>query len=204
MNRWSWLLVVFGCLALLFSLSDWRHIDVAPSEQPAAAGEPDLYMEKATITQFTEDGTVSYKLLSSEVRHYEDDRITRLVAPTMTLFRAPQPPWFARSNEGFVRDTDAADGKTAEVIFLRDDVHLEQREPTRIEIMTPTLYVYPDRQFAETDQPVIIDTTSGRTTAVGMSGDLNTSLLNLSSSASERVHTIVLPGQFKRATTKRQ
>ncbi len=160
-------------------------------------------MEKAAITQYGDDGTVRYRLLSSEVRHYEEDRITRLVAPTMTLYRAPQPPWFARSKEGLVHDTDTIDGKRDEVILLRDDVHLEQQEPNRIEISTPTLYVYPDREFAETDQPVIIDTTSGRTHAVGMSGDLNTSLLKLSSSASERVHTIVMPGQFKRATTKR-
>ncbi len=203
MNRWSWLLVIFGCLALLLSLGDWKHIEVSPNERPVSAGEPDLFMEKAAITQYGDDGTVRYRLLSSEVRHYEEDRITRLVAPTMTLYRAPQPPWFARSKEGLVHDTDTIDGKRDEVILLRDDVHLEQQEPNRIEISTPTLYVYPDREFAETDQPVIIDTTSGRTHAVGMSGDLNTSLLKLSSSASERVHTIVMPGQFKRATTKR-
>ena len=204
MNRWSWLLVIFGCLALLASLGDWKHIDVTPSEQPAAAGEPDLYMEKATITQYGDDGAVRYRLLSTEVRHYEDERLTRLIAPTVTLFRAPQPPWFARSNQGFVHDSASADDKTGEVIFLREDVHLEQRVPNRIEITTSTLYVHPDRQFAETDQPVIIETASGRTSAVGMSGDLNTSLLKLSSSASERVHTIVLPGQFKRASTKSQ
>ena len=58
-----------------------------------------------------------------------------------------------------------------------------------------------NRQFAETDQPVIIDTNSGRSSAVGLSGDLNSSLLKLSSIASERVHTIVMPDQFKRATT---
>jgi lipopolysaccharide export system protein LptC len=202
MNRLSWLLVVFGCIALLVSLSDWQHIAVLPSEQPAAAGEPDLYMENATITQFADDGAVRYRLLSSEVRHYEDDRLTRLLAPTMTLFRAPQPPWFARSDEGFVRDREAADNTAGEVILLRDNVHLEQRKPNRIEISAPTLYVYPDRQFAETNQPVIIDTDSGRTTAVGMSGDLNTSLLNLSSGSSDRVHTVVMPGQFKRAITK--
>jgi lipopolysaccharide export system protein LptC len=202
MNRWSWLLVIFGCLALLASLSDWKHIEVLPNEQPVAAGEPDLYMEKATITQYGEDGSVSYRLLSNEVRHYDEQGLTELASPTMTLFRAPQPPWFARSNQGFVHDTDTAETHTAEEILLRDDVHLEQREPNRIEITTTALRVYPDRQFAETDQPVMIDTTSGRTYAVGMSGDLNTSLLKLSSSASERVHTIVLPGQFQRATTK--
>jgi lipopolysaccharide export system protein LptC len=202
MNRWSWLLVIFGCLALLASLGDWKHLEVLPNDQPVAAGEPDLYMEKATITQYGEDGAVSYRLLSSEVRHYEDQGLTQLASPTMTLFRAPQPPWFARSKEGLVHDIDTAESKTAEEILLQDDVHLEQREPNRIEITTAALRVYPDRQFAETDQPVIIDTTSGRTSAVGMSGDLNTSLLKLFSSASERVHTIVLPDQFQRATTK--
>ncbi len=199
MNRWSWLLVIFGCVALLASLGDWKHIDVLPKEQSAAAGEPDLYMEKATITQYGEDGAVSYRLLSNEVRHYENEALTQLAAPTMTLFRAPQPPWFARSNEGFVHDTDAPESKGAEEILLRDDVRLEQRDPNPIEITTSSLRIYPDRQFAETDQPVIIDTTSGRTTAVGMSGDLKTSLLKVSSSASEKVHTIVLPGQFQRA-----
>ena len=204
MNRWPWLLVIFGCLALLVSLSDWKHIDVTTNEHPTAAGEPDLYMDKATVTQFGDDGSVRYRLVSTEIRHYEDERLTRLVSPTMTLFRAPQPPWFARSKQGFVRDTRDADGNTEEVIFLRDDVHLVQQEPNRIEITCAALRVYPSRQFAETDQPVIIDTSSGRTFAVGMSGNLNTSLLKLSSSASERVHTIVMPDQFKRATTKPQ
>ena len=89
MNRWSWLLVIFGCFALLLSLGDWKHIEVSPNEQPASAGEPDLYMEKAAITQYGDDGTVRYRLLSTEVRHYEDERITRLVSPTMTLYPRP-------------------------------------------------------------------------------------------------------------------
>lgn len=78
------------------------------------AGEPDLYMEKAAITQYGDDGTVRYRLLSSEVRHYEEDRITRLAAPTMTLYRAlshlglrdPRKGWFTipiRSTESGTR-----------------------------------------------------------------------------------------------------
>ncbi len=162
MNRWSWLLVIFGCLALLVSLGDWKHIEVLPSDQPVSAGEPDLYMEKAAITQYGDDGTVRYRLLSTEVRHYEDERLTRLVAPTMTLYRAPQSPWFARSNEGLVHDADTVDGKRDEVILLRDDVHLEQQEPNRVEITSPTLYVYPDRQFAGRCQSLLCNCPAGR------------------------------------------
>ena len=64
MNRWSWLLVIFGCFALLLSLGDWKHIEVSPNEQPASAGEPDLYMEKAAITQY---GGRRYGALSAAV-----------------------------------------------------------------------------------------------------------------------------------------
>jgi lipopolysaccharide export system protein LptC len=201
MTRWPWLLIIFGCLALFVSLGEWKHVDIT-AEQPAPAGEPDLLMEQATITQYGDDGSVSYRLLSTEVRHYQMEQITHLTAPSLTLNRAPQPPWFARSDEGFVHDTSTAGDNTTEVILLRDDVHLEQREPNRIELTSASLYVYPDRQFAETDQPVMIDTTSGRSYAVGMSGDLSTGLFKLSSIESQRVHTIVLPGQFKSATKR--
>lgn len=200
MNRWTWLLVIFGCLALLVSLGEWRRLDVVPGELPVTAGEPDLMMEQATITQYGEDGAVRYRLLSSEVRHYEEEQITHLASPTLTLNRAPQPPWLARANEGIVHDAQGEHGTTAELIVLREDVHLQQQDPDRIEITCPSLNIYPERQFAETDQPVIIDTNAGRSYAVGLSGDLNTGLFKLSSIESQRVHTVVLPDQFKRAT----
>src|SRR5262245_9771031 len=203
MNRWPWLLVIFGCLALLVSLGEWRRMGVTSVGQRVTAGEPDLLMEQATITQFGEDGTVRYRLLSTEVRHYEDQQITHLVAPTLTLNRtAPQPPWSARANEGFVHDTQGEHGETAELIVLRDDVHLTQHEPDPIEITGPSMNIFPERQFAETDQPVMIQTAAGRSYAAGMSGDLNTGLFKLKSIESQRVHTVVLPEQFRRATNK--
>jgi lipopolysaccharide export system protein LptC len=159
-------------------------------------------MENATITQYADDGAVRYRLASAEVRHYEEEGLTRLVTPALTLNRAPQPPWFARAERGFVRDTESAGSRAAEVILLRDDVHLVQREPDPVEITCATLRIYPERQFAETDQPVIIQTANGRSTAAGMSGDLRTGLLKLSSTSTARVHTIVLPAQFKRTIAR--
>jgi hypothetical protein len=45
----------------------------------------------------------------------------------------------------------------------------------------------------------MIDTNAGRTRAIGLTADLDAGLLKLSSDRKERVHTIVLPGQFRRA-----
>jgi lipopolysaccharide export system protein LptC len=199
MNWRFWLLVLVCSVTVLVSRWESNRNDVAPEETPGRAGEPDLFMSKATITQYSAAGAVSYRLESAEVLHYDADGLTRLSAPALTLNRAPQSPWFARASEGFVREPDASSANAGEVILLRDDVHLEQREPNKIEIACSTLNIYPERRFAETDRPVIIDSTSGRSSAVGMSGDLNSGLFKLSSNASQRVHTIVSPAQFKRA-----
>ena len=66
-------------------------------------------------------------------------------------------------------------------------------------IRSPAFYIYPERQYAETDEDVMIDTEVGRTSAHGMEGDLARGLLKLFSNTDARVHTIVLPDQFKHA-----
>ena len=203
MTRWSWLVVLVGCIVLFVLLDDRSALEPPATAPRGVFGEPDLYMEKATITQYDEDGSIRYVLQSDEVRHFEAEALTRLVAPTLTLNRAPQMPWLARAKEGFVRFHDAADGQRREVVVLRDDVHLEQSETDNpVELTCPALHIFPDRRFAETDQPVTIIDKTGRTTAVGLSGDLSSGQLKLSSNAKQRVHTVVLPAQFKRATAE--
>jgi lipopolysaccharide export system protein LptC len=163
------------------------------------ADEPDLYIKDATITQFRPNGQIKYRLLSPHIRHFERNDLTRLTAPRLTLHNNANPPWEIESETGYIRRRAGNPGPPEEVVFLRRDVVLEQRydDGRRVHLETPSLYIYPDRSYAETEQNVMIDTDVGRTTAVGLQGDLQRGLLNLSSSAQQRVHTIVLPGQFK-------
>jgi lipopolysaccharide export system protein LptC len=198
MSRWPWLLVLLGSILLFLSISDRRSTKVPEPNSPTLAGEPDLYMAKATITQYADDGTISYRLWSDETRHFESEDVTRLVSPTLTFNRAPQSSWSASAKQGLVNYKDTPDGKPEEVVALSGDVRLQSTEPPNpIDITCASLLIYPDRQFAETDQPVMITGNSGSTSAVGLSGDLNSGLFNLSSSTTQRVHNVVLPGQFK-------
>jgi len=199
MNRWPWLLVVLGSVLLVLSIGDRRSTKSPEPAASAVTGDPDLYMAKAAITQYADDGTVRYRLLSDEVRHFESEGTTRLVSPTLILDRAPQPSWSASAKQGTVNYRDTPEGKREEVVELSEDVRLELREPSNpIELTCRSLQIYPDRQFAETDQPVMITSNSGSTSAVGLSGDLNSGLFKLASSTTQRVHTVVPPGQFKR------
>lgn len=204
MNRWPWLLVLLGGIVLFVSIGDRRSNRAPESASPSAVGEPDLHMDKATITQYDENGTIRYRVSSDDVRHFESEDVTQLSSPTLILNRAPQPDWLASAKQGLVSSRDTPDGKREEVVLLSDDVRLQRREPSNpIELTCPSLHIYPDRQFAETDQPVMITSNSGSTSAVGLSGDLNSGLFKLSSNATQRVHTVVLPGQFKRTQTPR-
>lgn len=169
------------------------------AELPAAlAGEPDVYMRDATITQYAATGRVKYRLASTRLRYFERDALTRLIDPDLWLYNETQQPWQIRAAHGYVRQSTLR-REAEEVIFLRDRVVVSQRyaDGRHIRMRSPALYLYPDRQYAETDQDVMIDTDVGRTKAVGLQGDLQRGLLTLFSSADQRVHTIVLPGQFK-------
>ncbi len=201
MRRWRLFAVLI--VAMVFA-SFIIGRDSTPS--PDAAVEPpdaaDLFMQRATVTQFDADGSLRYRLSAEEIRHFDANAITRLQKPRLTFHGADGPPWVASSNHGDIRHRDGGvmDGNE-EIVSLHEAVVLESdEEEGRVRLTTESLDVYPERRFAETNRTVIIESNAGRTTAAGLVGDLSTGVLKLSSDASQRVHTIVLPEQFKRAT----
>jgi len=62
-----------------------------------------------------------------------------------------------------------------------------------LSIRTDSLTVYPEKDFAETDQKVYIDDNTGRTVAAGMKAYLEEGRFIFYSSHSQRVKTILLP-----------
>lgn len=188
-----------GALFAVLGLSLFSSASKSPREFPEELrGEPDLYMRDALITEFDADGSMKYQLASQQIRHFEIDQLTRLTNPKLSLYNPTQPPWQISSEHGYIRETQSFQARE-EVVFLRENVELKQvyADGRHLRLRSPALYLYPEREFAETDQDVMIDTDVGRTKAVGLKGDLQRGSLNLFSSAAQRVHTIVLPNQFK-------
>jgi len=151
--------------------------------------EPDLLVNDAVIHQFRPSGERKYLLRARVIKHFSKQALTRMEAPDLLLERSaeaaqsPQPP------EAKTASSDRT---------LRENVELSQtREPPRyLSMRGEALYLYPDREFVETDESVTIDTHTGRTKAQAMSGDLNTGVLRLTGDT-KQVQTIVLPFQFK-------
>ena len=187
---------------------------MSSSDQPKPAAQlpdalndsPDLLMASANILRYRPDGSLSYRLAARQIRHFDAQPITRLdTAHLLLMDQADEPPWDVNAGAGNITrqpEPSAQSGASAqseEVVFLHDDVEMAQENPdgSFIRLQTPSIYYYPDRQYAETSQNVMIDTDVGRTKAAGLQGELQHGLIRLFSSEQVRVHTIVLRPQFR-------
>jgi len=195
-----------GMLFAVISLLAWlvwqppAALAPAPVELPdELIGQPDLYMLDAQITQFTSAGTVKYVLDSEHVRHFETDGMTRLTAPELALQGDAQAPWHVTAEQGFIRREPSPAGEIEEIVYLRRNVRLKQRlnNGQFMTLRSDSLYIYPDRQLAQTSEGVMIDTEGGRTTGTDLAIDLASSRLDIRSQPPKRVQTIILPDQFK-------
>ena len=193
-------LLAVGLLLLAFYLAPWRGAAPPDPPPPELAGEPDIYMESAVISQFQDDGTLQYRLAAQQVRTFDDDRRAYLVGPDFSLYSPTAPPWRVSAREGdlygFGEDADARVG----VLVLSGDVVLHQTDPGRgfTTVRTTELTVRPEPRYAETERDVMIETEAGRTFAQGLKADLERRILNLQADADGPVHTIVLPAQSRR------
>lgn len=177
----------------------------APESLPEALlGEPDLFLEGARIRQFDPAGNLSYELRSTRIRHFEADTLTRLQEPELTLYSDDKPadeqvPWLAEAERGFIDQAPGPDGETGERVYLTDSVELQQRigDGRFTRLRTDHLYLFPEHEYALSEQGVTIDTEVGRTKAGAMYADLKSGLIDLKASADRRVTTIVLRDQFK-------
>ena len=66
-----------------------------------------------------------------------------------------------------------------------------------MKVKSDSFKLYPQEQFAQTDEDVMIDTEVGRTQAAGMHVDLDSGVITLKSDPQQRIHTIILPEQFQ-------
>ena len=170
-------------------------------EQIIERKQPDVLGEAVTFSELRPDGSLQYRLLADTIQQFDADRLTRLEDPDLHLTSERQPPWDVTARHGYLRVRLNPQGEEEDVVFLREDVHMVQLHPRngRLSLRSETMYIVPDREYAQTDEDVMIDTEVGRTRAAGMIADMATGKLRLSSSASQRVHTIVLPEQFKKS-----
>lgn len=138
--------------------------------RPASAEESpiDFYVINARTVQYQPDGKRNYQLTAEKMEHLKAGDISLLTRPDLKSYRGTELPWHITSERGEV-------GPAGEEVELIDNVRIARTDAEgRPTIITTTrMTVLPEKDYAETRQPVRIVAANGVTTATGMKAYLN-------------------------------
>lgn len=140
----------------------------------ADQGAIDYYATNAYSVQFLPDGKVQYEMTSDKVEHLKASEVTLLTNPDLNLYRGTEFPWHVTSKRGEVNP----DGTEVELI---DSVRVARTDAQNREtiITSSRMTVFPQKQYAQTEQDVRIDGAGGVSTGKGMKAYLKESRIHL-------------------------
>lgn len=158
--------------AVLVAIGYWNIRPESFMQQPTvASGETpdvDFYVINSRTVQYQADGKRNYEMTAEKVEHIKASDVSLLTKPDLLSYRGGEHPWHVRSERGEV----SAEG---DEVLLIDKVRVERTDAKgRPTILTTSrLTVWPDEDYAETNQAVRIDAANGVTTATGMKAYLD-------------------------------
>jgi lipopolysaccharide export system protein LptC len=170
-NKLRLRLILATLTALLVAIGYWNIRPESFTQQSAndnSNNDVDFYVIKAKSTQFQLDGKLANSMTSDKLEHFESTDTTLLSNPDLLLYRGTELPWHVQS----LRAEVAPEGSQVELI---DSVRVARTDAKgRPTILTTSrLTVFPDKDYAQTEQAVRIEAANGVTTAQGMKAYLN-------------------------------
>ena len=171
-------ILLFGCIAAIFAAVGYWNISpervLAKPVVRANESEIDYYAINAHSVQFLPDGKLQYEMTSDKVEHLKATEVTLLTNPDLNMFRGTEFPWHVQSEKGEVNP----DGTEVELI---DSVRITRfdEKNRRTLITTTRMTVFPQQQYAQTEQDVRIDGAGGVSTGKGMKAYLKESRIHL-------------------------
>lgn len=181
LRRYGPMTVLLGIAAASFWVL--RELDADLFGRPASESHaPDLYMENFVTTTMDPAGRPHRRVEARYMAHFPDTDTHELERPYMVLYREQGEPWHVRSERGWV----SAGG---DVMLLLGKVRIWRNNASglrELEIRTEDLRVLPEREYGETDKPVLITTPTTVTRGVGMKAHLAESRLQLLSNVKTR------------------
>ncbi|MGY2682081.1 LPS export ABC transporter periplasmic protein LptC [Pseudomonas tolaasii] len=170
--------LLFAVIAALFlAVGYWNISPERFLDKPVVQvdeGVIDYYATNAYSVQFLPDGKVQYEMTADRVDHVKASEVTLLTKPDMNLYRGTEFPWHVTSERGEVNP----DGTQVELIDSVRVARTDERNRDTI-ITSSRMTVFPQQQYAQTEQDVRIDGAGGVSTGKGMKAYLKESRIHL-------------------------
>lgn len=171
-------ILMFTAIAALFAavgywnISPERFMERPPTVVDATA--IDYYAINAHSVQFLPDGKLQYEMTSDKVEHLKATDVTLLTKPDLNLYRGTAYPWHVQSERGEVN----SGGTEVELIDSVRIARTDDKNRTTI-ITSSRMTVFPQQEYAQTEQAVRIDGAGGVSTGNGMKAYLKESRIHL-------------------------
>ena len=175
-RRHNW--PAFLPLVFLLAAAYWLNQQVQPlptKPDSSKRHDPDFIVTNFSAMTLNELGAPRFIVAAKKMVHYPDDSTTHLEAPQFTSLSPESPTLVASARKGSIS------GKGDE-IFLQDDVKITRSATGpqgELVFTTGYLRVIPERDWAETDQPVTMADANSRVSAVGMQLDNKARVIKL-------------------------
>ena len=153
--------------------------------------DPDLYMLNAQIRRFSNNGLLDYQLSADRFTHFPLTNLTTLVMPNLVLLSKEPTPSEIKDQQGRLMSKSPF---REEIVELWSDVSAYKEESSGkfIKIKTGSLSVFPDKNYAETNEKGYVTDNNDTTTAAGLRADFELNTFVFLSSESHRVNTIYI------------
>jgi len=171
-------IVLLGAIgALLVAVGYWNVSPESFLDQPVAQVDEsaiDYYAINAHSVQFLPDGKLQYEMTADKVEHLKATEVTLVTTPDLHMYRGTEYPWHVQS----VRAEVNPDGSEVELI---DNVRVARTDEKQRQtlITSSRMTVFPQKQYAQTEQAVRIDGAGGTTTGKGMKAYLKEGRMDL-------------------------
>ena len=175
----SWLPLI--PLLLLLGATYWLNLQVQSpggSSNKNLRHDPDYVMENFTATTLDEKGKIRFLMTAKKMWHYPDDDVTLLEAPRLESLANELVPIKISALTGEVSS------KGEEVLLRNEVIIVRPAFANRSELIFKTEYlrVFPNKDFADTNQAVTLLDANITLHAVGMELDNKTRSIKFLSS----------------------
>lgn len=167
-------LLIVICISSWYALESARKsLEQQPQSNPS---NPDFYMKNVTYLQFDSNGVLQNETYTPSLTHYAADDSYLFVKPQMKMLDKSRQVWSISANSG--KSTRGSD-----TVFLWDNVNINQFDPInklqKLTINTSEATIYPQKKFAKTDKPVVINQIDSIIHATGATVDFKASEVKL-------------------------
>jgi lipopolysaccharide export system protein LptC len=165
--------VGFGIWSIPFSRSIPTHTATNQSTQP------DAVMENVVATIINKQGHATLKIETTKMSHYAAQDTTEIIKPHVTVYRKSPNPWYIDANSAH------AEHGTSQITF-KDNVvihHLNDVANPTTTMKTASLTIFPNKQIAQTGDPVTLLQPDTTIHAIGMLANLGEGTVKLLSQA---------------------